>query len=243
MKNGDFMKVFVCTGASLDRDSTTDFVVQRYLRYLEKYTNKELDVYYANLINHNVAYCNGSLEPFITGKTQEDDDMLILEKEILRSDLIIIASPVYANNVSGSIKNFIDRIAHWTHLFRLVGKYGVVFSVTSNSGGNDVADYLENILSSMGVSVICKDIFVTSLVNREVIDNILQVDVKFSVQEISDNKYKFTNDQEKNFKKYQTLYKKGIGFLNELEFWEKNGLFKVRSLSDYANKETLKNDD
>ena len=169
------MKVFVCTGAIGHDFSTTNFVVEEFIKGLIKHGNEDVTVFYANLLNYHIEFCDGSIQPFITGKTQSSDDMVFLEKEMLSSDLIVIASPVYANTVSGSIKTFIDRIAHWTHLFRLCGKYGALFSISSNSGAEDTLNYLNDIMGTMGLSIVCKESFITNTYTKEAIKNILDV--------------------------------------------------------------------
>ena len=167
------MKVFVCTGAIGHDSSTTNFVVEEFIKGLIKHGNEDVTVFYANLLDYHIEFCDGSIQPFITGKTQSSDDMVFLEKEMLSSDLIVIASPVYANTVSGSIKTFIDRIAHWTHLFRLCGKYGALFSISSNSGAEDTLNYLNDIMGTMGLSIVCKEGFITNTYTKEAIKNIL----------------------------------------------------------------------
>ena len=179
------MKVFVCTGAIGHDSSTTNFVVEEFIKGLIKHGNEDVTVFYANLLNYHIEFCDGSIQPFITGKTQSSDDMVFLEKEMLSSDLIVIASPVYANTVSGSIKTFIDRIAHWTHLFRLCGKYGALFSISSNSGAEDTLNYLNDIMGTMGLSIVCKEGFITNTYTKEAIKNILDVQSALVIKKLN----------------------------------------------------------
>ena len=228
------MKVFVCTGAIGHDFSTTNFVVEEFIKGLIKHGNEDVTVFYANLLNYHIEFCDGSIQPFITGKTQSSDDMVFLEKEMLSSDLIVIASPVYANTVSGSIKTFIDRIAHWTHLFRLCGKYGALFSISSNSGAEDPLNYLNDIMGTMGLSIVCKESFITNTYTKEAIKNILDVQSALVIKKIESGTLEFSHDQEYNFKKYQKLYSNGKGYANELDYWKSNKMFEVESLSQLA---------
>ncbi len=71
----------------------------------------------------------------------KDDAMALLQK-MLGADGILLASPNYINQVTGSLKVFFDRSAHFIHCLRLLGKY-VAGVVTSGSGyGDPVIDYI-----------------------------------------------------------------------------------------------------
>jgi multimeric flavodoxin WrbA len=67
---------------------------------------------------------------------------MILEK-MLRADGIIIASPNYINQVTGSMKALFDRSSHFIHCKLLMGKY--VAGVVSSGSGQDkpVLDYIK----------------------------------------------------------------------------------------------------
>jgi len=52
------------------------------------------------------------------GKCVIDDDMSALLEKFISSDIVVLASPIYADNVSGLLKTFIDRLIpvgdpHW----------------------------------------------------------------------------------------------------------------------------------
>jgi multimeric flavodoxin WrbA len=71
----------------------------------------------------------------------KDDTAMILRK-MLDADGIILASPNYINNVTGSMKVLLDRSSHFIHCKRLLGKY-VAGVVTSGSGFADmVLEYI-----------------------------------------------------------------------------------------------------
>jgi len=70
------------------------------------------------------------------------DGVHTILKKMLDADGIIIASPNYINQVTGSMKTLFDRSAHLIHCKRLLNKY-VVGVVTSGSGRNqEVIDYI-----------------------------------------------------------------------------------------------------
>ncbi|HBL18780.1 MAG: hypothetical protein A2X36_17495 [Elusimicrobia bacterium GWA2_69_24] len=71
------------------------------------------------------------------------DDVTPLLEKMLAADGIILATPNYINQVTGSLKVLLDRSSHFIHCKRLLGKYlcGVV---SSGSGTQDglVLDYI-----------------------------------------------------------------------------------------------------
>jgi len=71
----------------------------------------------------------------------KDDVSMILQK-MLAADGIILASPNYINQVTGSMKTLFDRSAHFIHCKRLLGKY--VAGVVSSGSGQDkeVLEYM-----------------------------------------------------------------------------------------------------
>lgn len=84
----------------------------------------------------------------------KEDDMGILKEKMLESNLIIWGSPVYAMQVSGQMKIFLDRLACWYHTLKLAGISGVTVSTTAGAGLEEVHGYLRLVLNAAGVKVI-----------------------------------------------------------------------------------------
>lgn len=146
------MKVFCYVGSNAVESSGYALMqkVKRQLEYLqvETYFYQERDI--------NIQLCRGCGKCFQEGKCllERQDDLTILKQQMKRSDIILWVSPVYAVNVSGAMKNYIDRLAHWLHTMELVGKCGIVISVSSNSGLEFTSYYMKRIMESMGCYVI-----------------------------------------------------------------------------------------
>ena len=62
-----------------------------------------------NLYDYNIGYCIGCWNCAKTGKCFQNDDFELIYNKMKESDIIIIGSPVYWGNISGIMKNFIDR--------------------------------------------------------------------------------------------------------------------------------------
>lgn len=62
------------------------------------------------------------------------DKAFEIAAKMLEADVVILASPVYAHDVSGSMKNFIDRMAYNCYRQSLAGK--TAFAVTTSGVGS-----------------------------------------------------------------------------------------------------------
>lgn len=71
------------------------------------------------------------------------DDVQMIFKKMLEADGIILASPNYINHITATMKALFERLSHFLHCKRLLGKY-VCGVVSSGSGENkSVLDYIE----------------------------------------------------------------------------------------------------
>lgn len=111
----------------------------------------------------NVRTCRGCRVCFDAGeeKCPLKDDVLEIREKMREADAIIAASPVYVEDVSGAMKNFLDRLAFICHRPEFSGK--TVYIVTTSGGGstNHAANTLKRAFSVWGVSYIRKSKFRT----------------------------------------------------------------------------------
>lgn len=94
--------------------------------------------------------CNGCCNCFKTGRCIIDDDINMLTKKLIDTEHIIVASPVYAHNVTGLLKNFIDRTSDWLHILGLLGKTSSTIVISLSNGNIYVAEYLKKTLEFYG---------------------------------------------------------------------------------------------
>lgn len=148
-------KIVAIIGSPRGKHSTSYYIVQRLFEEI-KILYKDVDTRQILLSECNIGLCKGCARCFVkcTTCTQYNDDIKIVEDELLSADVIFFVSPVYAHSLTGTMKNFIDRISYWLHIFRLTGKYGVVISVSNSNGNIFVDDYLSKMMEFMGISVI-----------------------------------------------------------------------------------------
>lgn len=181
---------------------------------------------------YNIKNCIGCTNCFIKGNCLLDDDMKNIKNYMIESDIIVLVSPVYAHNVPGNLKTFIDRIAHWSHLMHLTGKKAIIITVASNNGLNETEEYLKKILLYLGVSILDSIKIYTEASKVEGINSILDVSASNISNRIQQKKYIIENMQELYFKFLkENIYKlESDNF--ERNYWESSGKLEFDSFRE-----------
>ena len=113
------------------------------LKYLEKLLNQNaIDLEIIHLNEMELLDCRGCENCVLGDGCVIDDDMPKIMKIAKKKDGIILASPVYNNNVSGKMKMFIDKTVKWAHSPVLTSKPYIGLTTTSSSGLNITLKYL-----------------------------------------------------------------------------------------------------
>ena len=107
------------------------------------------DVEFVNLSEIKMSHCQGCCGCFTTGHCCIDDDAEALSKRIADADGIVFGSPTYASNVSGLMKDFIDR-GHFVIEQLLRGKYCITLATGENYGNGDALKILNNLVLYSG---------------------------------------------------------------------------------------------
>lgn len=118
------------------------------------------DVRFVNLSELNMEQCSGCCSCYKTGHCYINDGAEQLSVEIEKFDGIVIGSPTYASNVSGLLKQFIDR-GHFVVEQSLYGKYAVSVATGENYGSKDTSKIISKLLSYSGAQISGKIIFNT----------------------------------------------------------------------------------
>lgn len=181
---------------------------------------------------------------FLKGKCPTEnilgDQAAIVKNKILESDLFIIASPVYSHNVSGDMKNLIDRISYWDHIFALAAKPVVILSTADSNGANYVIDYLQKVMIVMGASVVTSEYFLNT--EPETVEKkIEQVAVQIIESINMLGTFQPTEGQERLFQIYKSLIYNYPKQHFEYKYWKSNGLFNEETLQDYFRKVSRSN--
>jgi len=115
------------------REGNTEFVLKRILiKAGELGASTELVL----LREKRIEFCDGCLSCDSIGKCKIRDDMQLIYPKLEEADLIIFGSPNYFHNMSGMMKNFIDRLLPLYYVEKLENKK-IVEVIIGASGETD----------------------------------------------------------------------------------------------------------
>ena len=103
------MKITVFNGSMRGAKSITHLIADEFLRGAQSAGATVDNVF---LVKKKIAHCRGCLTCWIKapGQCVHHDDMAPLLEKFLDSDIVVMASPVYIDNVTGLMKDFMDRL-------------------------------------------------------------------------------------------------------------------------------------
>ena len=88
------------------------------------------------LKDKNIKHCDGCMACEATGTCHVDDDMPGILRKVLYADALALGTPNYFNNVSGLMKDFIDRINPYWESEKIKGKKAAIVCVGSEEEGS-----------------------------------------------------------------------------------------------------------
>lgn len=103
------MKVTAFNGSMRGKRSITTIMVREFLAGAQQ---AGAETEHVLLVKKKIRHCRGCLTCWIKtpGQCIHKDDMAPLLETYMASDFVVIASPVYVENVTGLTKDFIDRL-------------------------------------------------------------------------------------------------------------------------------------
>ncbi len=101
-----------------------------------------------------IEYCLGCTVCYERGECVRKDDFAELYRKMLDSDGIVLGSPNYINSVTAQMKTMLDRMADAIHCQRFIGKYGCAVSTAGGSGADEIVEYLNGVLQTLGANTV-----------------------------------------------------------------------------------------
>ena len=129
-----------------------------------------------------------------------------LEAQMLSSDIVIFASPVYMHNTSGTMKSFLDAFMPWCHSMALAGKLGIAMSFSSGNGNEEVNEYVVKMLRYFGAAVVGALSFEFAIDDETTKKRLL--DFVNAAKNADLTKIKVSDNQKKVYETYKNLYEK-----------------------------------
>lgn len=137
------MRVVTLSGSSLKKGNTNQ-LIGAIVEELGRSGDTELKVKEISLSESSIKPCKSCRKCLKEGHcVLKSDDFLSIGKQMLKSDLIIIGSPVYFHDVSGPVKNLIDRSYSLWHKRQLKGIRVIPVAVCADSGDDRTLETLQ----------------------------------------------------------------------------------------------------
>lgn len=108
LKN-ELMKIIAINGSPKGKASNTNVMVNSFLAGALEAGAEVLNIY---LAEKEIGYCKGCYSCWFKspGKCIIQDDMTDVISHLAGANVIVLASPLYFNNISGTLKVFMDRL-------------------------------------------------------------------------------------------------------------------------------------
>lgn len=143
---------------------------------------EEIEFKYIFLSDANFHMCKGCFNCISKGEMYcpIKDDRENIEQEILKSDGIILSSPGYTWNVSGLMKNFIDRFAYTLHRPKFFNQSLMLVA----NGGSGLSKTIKSLSNTLGGSTKVCELSITTTpweANKKYVD-IIEKNIKISTR-------------------------------------------------------------
>ncbi len=159
------MKVVALIASYRKKGNTARLVemVLESLRQLAAGSQRPLEFESIFLGHQNIQLCRGCRLCFDRGESlcPLKDDLLPIKARLQQADVVIAASPVYVDDVSGTMKNWIDRMAHLCHRPGFAGKSVYLLATTGSTPTGRALGTLSTAFSTWGCHIIGKAGFVS----------------------------------------------------------------------------------
>ncbi len=152
------MKLVALASSYRKRGNTTRVVelVETALKDIANQKGDGLDFEMIYLGHQEIEMCRGCRVCFHKGeaKCPLQDDVLGIKSKLQRADAVILASPVYVEDVNGIMKNWIDRMAHVCHRPEFAGKYAYALTTSGVGSTNHALRTLNTALRTWGFNIV-----------------------------------------------------------------------------------------
>ena len=116
-----------------------------------------------NLARVTLNPCAGCRSCFDRGEDScpHKDDLLEIKNKMAVADCLVLASPVYINDVNGIMKTWMDRLAHVCHRPQFAGKAALLLATTGSTSGKHTLRSMQVPLWTWGYRVSASACFST----------------------------------------------------------------------------------
>lgn len=148
------MKILLINGSNRINGNTDQLLklVADHLREIAERQSIKLEIETIHPGKMNLQFCRGCRICYDRGEEAcpVGDEMLAIKQKMKEADGLLLASPVYVDDVSAATKNFIDRLCHLCHRPEFADKIGYVLATTGSSRTSKTLDTMQMALRLWG---------------------------------------------------------------------------------------------
>jgi multimeric flavodoxin WrbA len=145
------MRIIGINASPRGKDSSTKKLVDAVL---EGAKSLGAQTEFVDLYEHRIGYCTACGTCYATGECTLIDDFSDLFDRVLNADGIVLGAPNYIDSVPAPMKAFFDRMADAIHCQMFYGKYGCSVCTAGGSNHDEVAGYMNRVLTTLGATAI-----------------------------------------------------------------------------------------
>jgi multimeric flavodoxin WrbA len=154
------MKIIACVGSYRKRGNTARIVnlIAERVQEIAVRQNQTVEFETVHLAHQEIGLCRGCRVCFDQGEERCPlrDDLLAIRAKMQGADGLIIAAPVYVNDVNGVVKNWIDRLAFVCHRPEFAGKAAYLVVTVADSPTGHALRTMQVALQTWGYYVVGK---------------------------------------------------------------------------------------
>ena len=159
------MMILALIGSYRKRGNTARMVrmIEQQLVVMAAGAGQSLTVEVIFLGDQDIRPCLGCRTCFNRGekKCPLKDDLLSIKQKMQAADAVIVASPVYVNDVSGTVKIWMDRLAHVCHRPAFAGKSAYLLATVGSGPANHALRTMDMALRQWGFYIVGQTSFKT----------------------------------------------------------------------------------
>jgi multimeric flavodoxin WrbA len=157
------MKILAINGSYRKNGNTTRMLemLSAQMQAAAVRNNHDFSFEIIHLGHQDIGFCRGCRACFNAGerKCPLQDDLLAIHEKIQDADGLVLASPVYVNDVSGIMKNWIDRMAFRCHRPAFAGKSAFIITTVGLGPTSHAERTLSDALTTWGFTVVGREGF------------------------------------------------------------------------------------
>ncbi|MFC1693010.1 flavodoxin family protein [Candidatus Latescibacterota bacterium] len=144
-------KILTILGSPHDRKSNTRALVDDFVQEVAN-AGLQLEHQVISLGRKTVLPCKGCWNCTRNKPCPQSakDDLDEIKTAMIDCDMLIIACPVYTNQITAQLKALFDRLFTWCHIFPLLGKYSLSACTTGGDGIEKTSAFIEKMLATYG---------------------------------------------------------------------------------------------